>query len=224
MTAHVLLPVASGSEDMEVVIIADVLRRAGITVTLASISDSRQLTLARHIQISADALLSDVASSDYDMIVLPGGMPGSEALRDCQPLIERLQQQRDQDGWIAAICAAPAVVLQHHDLLGEAYATCYPTFQDQLYPEYCLPDEAVVVDEPHKVITSQAPGTAMRFALTLIDVLLGEQASIDVETPLCMLLEELEDEELEHDDHAHTDDCCSSDNHSCKSGDSCCSH
>ncbi|GGA71392.1 4-methyl-5(B-hydroxyethyl)-thiazole monophosphate biosynthesis protein [Neiella marina] len=197
MTQKVLLPVANGSEDMEVVIIADVLRRAGLDVVIASVTDSLQLTLARGIKMTADALLVDVVDHDYAMIVLPGGIPGSEALRDCPELITRLRQQRDRELWIAAICAAPAVVLQHHDLLGDAYVTCYPSFQPQLEPELCMAEEAVVVDEHNQIITSQAPGTAMRFALTLIDVLLGENAADEVEGPLCMLLEQLDDEELE---------------------------
>lgn len=200
MATNVLIPVANGSEDMEVVIIADVLRRAGIDVTIASVTDSLQLTLARGIQLTADALLNDVVNNDYDMIALPGGMPGAEALRDSPALIERLQLQQTQQNWLAAICAAPAVVLQHHDLVGGAYITCHPNFQAQLDSEYCMAEEAVVIDEHHMLVTSQGPGTAMRFALTLIDVLLGEEKSIEVETPLCMLLEELGDEELEDDE------------------------
>lgn len=200
MATTVLIPVANGSEDMEVVIVADVLRRAGIDVTLASITDSLQLTLARGIQLTADALLHDVVNNDYDMIALPGGIPGAEALRDCPVLIERLQLQQTQQNWLAAICAAPAVVLHHHDLVGGAYVTCHPHFQEQLYAEYCMAQEAVVIDEHHMLVTSQGPGTAMRFALTLIDVLLGEEKSIEVETPLCMLLEELEDEDFEDDE------------------------
>ncbi|MBD1388812.1 DJ-1/PfpI family protein [Neiella sp. HB171785] len=200
MTNKILLPVANGSEDMEVVIIADVLRRAGLEVVVTSVSGSLQLTLARGIQITADALLDDVINDDFALIALPGGIPGSEALRDCSALADRLRQQKQQGKWIGAICAAPAVVLQHHELIRDAYVTCHPNFQHLLSPELCMTEEAVVVDEHHQLVTSQGPGTAMRFALTLVDVILGEEAAIEVEQPLCMLLEQLEDEELDGED------------------------
>ena len=198
MPVNVLLPVANGSEDMEVAIISDVLRRAGINVTIAStVQESLNISLARGLNITADKQLQDLIDDTFDMIVIPGGMPGSENLGKCETLISMLQRHQDEEKWIAAICAAPAVVLHQHDLLRDAYVTCYPTYQDQLYPEYCMPDDAVVVDEHHRIITSQSPGTAMRFAITLVEELLGEDAAEQVELPLAMLLEELEDEILE---------------------------
>lgn len=189
MTQKVLLPVAHGSEDMEVAIIADVLRRAKLEVTLASVEDTVELVFAHGLKVDADALLSDVSEQEYDLIVLPGGIPGAEHLRDCDLLVEVLEKQKARQGWIAAICASPAVVLQHHGLLNGVYATCYPSFQDQLEDDLLMPEDAVVVDEHHKVITSQGPGTAMRFAISLVEELEGLVAANSVEDPLCMIEE-----------------------------------
>lgn len=197
MTQKILLPVANGSEDMEVAIIADVLRRAQMEVTLASVAESTLVTCANGLKINADALLSDVAEQAFDLIVLPGGIPGAEHLRDSELLIELLKKQQAKEGWIAAICASPAVVLNHHGLIDGAYATCYPSFQEMLAEEAVMPDDAVVIDEHHKLITSQAPGTAMRFALTLIEELQGMEAADAIEQPLCMIEEAYADEEHE---------------------------
>ncbi len=199
MSQKVLMAVAHGSEDMEVVITADILRRAGIELTLASVETELQLTFANGTQLVADALLSDVYQQQYDLIVLPGGLPGAEHLRDSTALTELLQQQKADERWIAAICASPAVVLQHHGLLDGTYVTCYPAFQDKLDEEYLMPEDAVVIDEHNLIITSQGPGTAMRFAICLVEVLQGEAAAEAVEEPLCMLIEYADEEE--EDEH-----------------------
>lgn len=211
MTQKILLPVAHGSEDMEVAIIADVLRRAELDVTLASVEDDIQLTFARGLKVDADTLLSDVADQEFDLIVLPGGLPGAEHLRDCDLLLELLEKQKAKQGWIAAICASPAVVLNYHSLIDGAYATCHPFFQDRLDEEAVMPDDAVVIDEHHKLITSQGPGTAMRFAITLVEELLGSDAADAVEQPLCMIPE------------AYDDECCEGDE-GCDKGEECCQH
>lgn len=211
MTHNVLMPVANGSEDMEVAIIADLLRRAQMNLTLASVEQSNLLTFANGLKVEADALLTDVATKEFDLIVLPGGIPGAEHLRDSELLIELLAKQKQRGGWIAAICASPAVVLNHHGLISEAYATCYPSFQEQLNPEYLMPEDAVVIDEHHKVITSQGPGTAMRFAIAIIEELAGLDAADAVEDPLCMIME------AEAEECSEGDECCGG-----KEG--CCNH
>lgn len=109
-----LVPVADGSEEMEAVIIVDVLRRAGVATTLASVEPGRlAVTCSRGVTLVADALLADAAAgAAYDAVVLPGGMPGAERLRDCAQLTAIVQDQHAAGRVTAAICAAPAVALQ----------------------------------------------------------------------------------------------------------------
>ena len=128
MAPRVLVPVADGSEDIETVTIVDVLRRAGAEVTLASV-DGAWVTCAHGTRLAADCLIAACAGQTWDAIALPGGMPGAEHLRDCAALTELLHAQDAAGRTLAAICASPAVVLQHHGLLGTRRATCYPGFE-----------------------------------------------------------------------------------------------
>ena len=108
----------------------------------------------------------------YDLIVLPGGMPGAEHLRDCQPLIAMLKEQREENRYYAAICASPAVVLEHHGLLEGKKATAYPGFSDRLNNQEAV-QQRVVVDG--RCVTSRGPGTAMEFSLMLVSLLFGQE-------------------------------------------------
>lgn len=182
---RVLLPIANDSEEIEAVTIADVLRRAGVEVCIASVhATSRTITASRGVRICADEDLNEqVLASDWDMLVLPGGMPGAQNLSEHKGLIERLRLQLEQGKWVAAICAAPAVVLGRHDLISQATATCYPGFQDQLKPKVArLSNDRVVVDG--NLITSQGPATAMAFALKLVKLLEGEERADKIATEL----------------------------------------
>jgi len=172
--ANALIVIAQGIEEMETVIIADILVRAGIDITLASVT-GRQIEGSRGVRIVADVDLNQVKDQSFDMIICPGGLPGAEHLRDSELLKSLLMQQDKQNKWIAAICASPALVLAHHGLLLKRRATCYPGSEEQL-PLYV--DEAVVIDG--HVITSQGPGTAMIFALKLVQVLVGEVQAKEV--------------------------------------------
>lgn len=163
MTQTILTAIADGTEELEAITIIDVLRRAGADVTVASVN-GLQVTTAHGVKLTADAKIADCIGREYDCIVLPGGMPGAEHLRDSKPLIELLIAQKKRGGWYAAICAAPVVVLAHHGLLGKK-ATCYPSFADGL-PDQSMAHQRVVVDG--RCITSQGPGTAMEFALELV--------------------------------------------------------
>lgn len=176
MSKKVLVPIANGSEEIEAVCIIDTLRRAGAEVTVASIG-ILQVTASRGVQIIADALLADCVGEIYDCIALPGGMPGAEYLRDSKPLIAKLKEQKAAGRLYAAICASPAVVLQHHGLLEGVRATCFPSFRNQLDPSYAS-DDRVVVDGP--CVTSQGPGTAIEFALKLTDLLFGADKAKEV--------------------------------------------
>jgi 4-methyl-5(b-hydroxyethyl)-thiazole monophosphate biosynthesis len=113
----------------------------------------------------------------YDCIALPGGMPGAEHLRDCPPLIEKLRQQKQAGCLYGAICASPAVVLQARGLLPKTRATCYPAMRGKLDPAYAS-DEPVVADG--QCVTSQGPGTAIAFALKLVELLFGATKAREV--------------------------------------------
>lgn len=170
MSKRVLITVADGVEDLECVTLIDVLRRADIEVLVASIEERRMITCARGTRLTADAMLVDVLAQDFDLIVLPGGMPGAQHLADFEPLAERVRKQAKAGELFAAICAAPALALQQYGVLRQRRMTCYPAFSDRL--NGCtFVDEAVVVDG--NCITSQGPGTAMAFALTLVEQLVG---------------------------------------------------
>ena len=172
MTQQVLIPIADGVEEIEAVCMIDTLRRANIDVTVASIKSTLNITASRGVKFSADALITDCRDQTFDMIALPGGMPGSTHLAQCDLLISMLRQQKNAGRWIAAICAAPAVVLQPNGLLEGIKATCYPALLDQLDSE-CACREGVVMDQ--KCVTGQGPGFACLFALKLVEVLAGLQ-------------------------------------------------
>ncbi|MGY0219961.1 DJ-1 family glyoxalase III [Endozoicomonadaceae bacterium StTr2] len=176
MPAEVLVPIADGSEEIEAVTVIDTLRRANCNVTVAACTEENRLSIeaSRGIRLIADCHISFCASQSFDLIALPGGMPGARHLRDCEPLISLLQKQQQAGRWYAAICAAPAVVLAHHALLDNVCATCYPDYLDQLETALPSPDTPVVVDPKNRVITAQGPASAMSFSFALIDALCGK--------------------------------------------------
>lgn len=171
MNRTALVPVADGSEDIETISIIDVLRRANVEVTVASVHEHQAITLSRRTRITADALLQECVDHDYDLIVLPGGMPGAQNLSECALLIDRLRKQREAGFWYAAICASPAVALAPHGLLDGLAATGHQGFRDDL-PDQSRVTERVVVDQ--NCITSQGPGSAIEFALELVARVCGE--------------------------------------------------
>ena len=182
MDKKVLVPLADGAEEIEAMTIIDVLRRAGANVTAAGIN-ALEVTAAHGVRLLADKLISDCADETYDMIVLPGGMPGSENLRNSKLLEDLLLNQRNEGRWYAAICAAPAVVLAPLGLLADHHATCYPGFTGQLR-DATVSDDRVVVDG--RCITSKGPGSAMEFAVTLVSILFGEAKADEIAAGLLM--------------------------------------
>ena len=181
MQKTALVPVADGTEELEAVAIIDVLRRAGAAVTVASVSGKRQITASRGVVIVADALIEDCATMDFDLVVLPGGIPGAEHLRDSVDLIGLLKRQRDKEGLYGAICASPAVVLEHHGLLEGRQATCHPGFVDHLSARDQI-ESRVVTDG--NCLTSRGPGTAVEFALELVERLYGRDKREEVAAPM----------------------------------------
>ncbi|SDG53479.1 4-methyl-5(b-hydroxyethyl)-thiazole monophosphate biosynthesis [Pseudomonas benzenivorans] len=171
MPTRALITVADGVEDLECVTLIDVLRRAEIEVVVASIEGRRMVTCARGTRLTADTMLVDVLAQEFDLIVLPGGMPGAQRLAEHEPLAERVREQARAGKCFAAICAAPAVALQQFGVLKQRRMTCYPAFSDRL-SGCTFVDQPVVVDG--NCITSQGPGTALEFALTLVEHLRGK--------------------------------------------------
>src|SRR5690554_548317 len=152
----VLLAVADGSEEIELITLVDVLRRAEVDVTMVSVMTQRQITGAHNIQMRADALMADVLEEEYDAIVLPGGMPGATHLSDCTALITMLKEQHSRGELVAAICASPAVVLARHGMLEGRRAVAYPGFEEGLQEGGAtLVVENVVHDG--NIITSRGP-------------------------------------------------------------------
>ncbi len=182
-TKTALVPIADGSEDIESVCIIDVLRRAGVEVTVASVMPAERLeiTAARRTRIVADAHIEDCKASSFDLIALPGGLTGAENLRDSHTLITMLKEQKESGRWFAAICASPAVVFAEHGLEQDIATTAHPGFTDKL-----TRFENARTVEDKNCITSQGPGTALEFALTLVEKLLGADKRDEVGKPMVL--------------------------------------
>ncbi|GLJ38673.1 hypothetical protein SUGI_0788320 [Cryptomeria japonica] len=176
-TPVVLVPIANGSEEMEAVIIIDVLRRANIHVVVASVEETLEIVASRKVKIVADKLIEEAATSAYDLIVLPGGMPGAERLSNTQSLTKLLREQAESKKAYGAICASPAVVLEAHGLLKEKKATAHPAFSQKLADQSAA-DTRVVIDG--NLITSRGPGTAMEFALAIVEKIFGQEKAISI--------------------------------------------
>ena len=181
LAPQVLVPLAQGCEELEAITIIDLLRRAGIEVTSAGL-DAGSVTASHGVTLIPDTDLESALKSNYDMVVLPGGLPGADHLDKDERIRSILKKMADNDKYIAAICAAPRVLASAGVLAGKT-ATSYPGFLDGLgLSDITLSDEAVVRDG--KVITSRGPGTAMDFALELIEVLSGKEKRNEVEKAL----------------------------------------
>lgn len=180
MTAkRVLVPLAQGFEELEAVTIVDILRRAGIEVTVASL-EGGAVTGSHGIRVHADAALEDVAGREFDAIALPGGMPGADHLKRDPRVAAIVRRLHGSGRPVAAICAAP-MVLAAAGVLDGRRATSYPGFLKDVAGTTVV-DEAVVTDRG--VITSRGPGTALDFALALVAELAGPAARQSVESRL----------------------------------------
>ncbi len=179
--ATVLVPLAQGCEELEAVTAIDLLRRAGIEVVTASLDD-QPVRASRGVTLIADTTLDEVLDGEFDMIVLPGGSVGADHL-DSDPRIGELLARMAKSGkFTAAICAAPKV-LANTGLLQGRKATSYPGVLDKMgLSDVTLSGEAVVSDG--RIITSRGPGTAMDFALALIETLSGKEKRDEVEAAL----------------------------------------
>lgn len=179
--ASVLVPLAPGCEELEAVTIIDLLRRARIEVVTAGLQPG-PVQASRGTVLVPDVTLDAAFQRDFDMLVLPGGQPGARNLEQDPRIAALLRRMVQQHKYTAAICAAPKV-LAEAGLLDGKRATAFPGAIDPArYPRIRLEAQPVVTDG--NVVTSRGPGTAMDFALTLIELLVGADTRNQVETAL----------------------------------------
>ena len=175
--SKVLVPLAPGFEEIEAITVVDILRRAGINVVVAG-TQPGPIEASRRTKHVPDCTLEDVRLSEFDMIVLPGGQPGSTNLRNDPHIREFIQTLNAGNRHIAAICAAPTV-LAAYGILKNRSVTCHPSVRAEVGPAAKrMSDERVVVDGT--VITSQSAGTAMEFAFKLVEILCGSDKAAEV--------------------------------------------
>lgn len=187
MSASALICLAPGTEETEAVTTIDLLVRGGVAVTTASVATDGDLviTCSRGVKLLADAPLVAVADNPYDVIVLPGGLAGAECFRDSPLLVETVRQFHLSGRIVAAICAAAGTVLVPHEIFPIANMTGFPGLKDRI-PEEQWQEKRVVWDPRVNLLTSQGPGTAIDFALKIIDLLQGPEKAREVASQLVL--------------------------------------
>ena len=193
-TQTALIPVAQGNEDIEVIALIDVLRRGGLQVVVASLDDQEVVTLMKGTRLVVDAAFQSVIDQPWDVIAVPGGIPGAMNLAESSPLRERLQRQHLSGGVVAGICLAPALVLKPAGVL-EAMETvtgnplAIRTPQQSWPADHFIrllgsnfdPKARVISDQKQRIVLSQTPGTAIEFAIAIVRMLCGEDAAVAIE-------------------------------------------
>jgi len=179
--SHALVPLAQGCEELEAITITDLLVRGGVKVTTCGL-DARPVKASRGATLIPDTRIEEIADETFDIIVLPGGLPGADNLRDNAQLQQLIKRQAEADRYLAAICAAPKALAKAGVLEGKT-ATGYPGVLEILNDaSITVSDKAIEIDG--KVITSRGPGTAMDFALTLIELLESKEKRDEVNQQL----------------------------------------
>ncbi len=175
----VLVPFAQGFEEIEALTLVDVLRRSGVEVVMAAL-DSDVIEGAHGVKVHSDVLLKEVVKDDFDAVVLPGGLPGSEYLAKSEMLKGILKRHDDNKKLLGAICAAPWA-LGEAGVLKSSY-TCYPSFEKVIMKNGYISKDDIVIDE--NIITSRGPATAMKFALAIVKALCGDEKYHEVKSGL----------------------------------------
>ncbi|KAM0825035.1 hypothetical protein ACQ4PT_069825 [Festuca glaucescens] len=183
----VLVPIVAGTEPVEASVPIDILRRAGADVTVASAGDALLVEIVYGVKIIADALVADCAAASYDLIVLPGGVPGAANLGGCAALEGIVRRHAEKGGLYAAICAAPPLALAPWGLLDGHKATAHPLFVEYFPPEVTAVDANVVVDG--NAVTSRGPATSTEFALALVERLYGKEKVEQIAKPMLVRYE-----------------------------------
>ncbi len=179
--AKVLVPIADGVEEIEAVTIIDVLRRAGVEVVCAELT-GKPVTASRKVKLIPDTSLEEVKGEIFDMVVQPGGGDGVENLKGDARVEAVLRSMSERQKWVTAICAAPTL-LTAYGLLEGKKATSHPSRRGQTALGKVNYQEQRVVQDGH-IITSRGPGTAMEFALKLVEVLCGREKVTELKEAL----------------------------------------
>jgi 4-methyl-5(b-hydroxyethyl)-thiazole monophosphate biosynthesis len=179
----VYLFLADGFEEIEALTVVDVLRRAGVPLRTVSIMKDLTVTGCHDVAALADELFEDVDYVQCEMMILPGGGPGTQRLLVHEGLKTALSEFAAADKWIAAICAAP-MVLARHGLLKGKNATIYDGMKEELTGAANYIKKDVVQDG--KIITSRGPGTAMTFAFALAETLAGKETAAGVRSDMLL--------------------------------------
>ena len=181
--ANVLIPLAQGCEELEAVTIIDLMRRAEFNVVTVGLeAETTPIKASRGTKLLPDTTLDAALNQDFDMIVLPGGLPGADNLNNDPRIVDLVKRMAAANKYTCAICAAPRV-LARAGILDGKNATSYPGTLDKMeISSMNYTGEAVTIDG--KIITGRGPGAAMDFALTLINALGGEKLRNSVEGPL----------------------------------------
>ena len=172
---------ADGCEEIEALTSVDLLRRAEIDVETVSIMGTNTIEGAHKIKFKADRLFIETDFSDGDVFMLPGGMPGTTNLATYSPLIQLLKEKNNEGKHLAAICAAPAVILGMNEFLKGKKAVCYPGMEEKLLGAE-VSYEPVVTDG--NITTSRGMGTSIAYSLELIRLLKGEEAAADLKSAI----------------------------------------
>jgi 4-methyl-5(b-hydroxyethyl)-thiazole monophosphate biosynthesis len=173
--AKIIIAIANGFEEIEAVTVIDVCRRAQIEVTIAGV-EGMSIEGAHGITMQADCLIEDIDAKQYDMMVLPGGLPNADTLATNEVVQQLLATMKEEHKYIGAICAAP-LALHNANVLSKNY-TCYPSFEKRIRVNGYNENKDVVIDG--KVVTSRGPATAMHFALELVKLLKGQHTFEEV--------------------------------------------
>ena len=172
---NILIPLADGFEEIEAVTIIDILRRAGAEVCVAALV-KRNVEGSHGLKVVADTVLAEVLTQNWDMIVLPGGVPGAPALMEDERIITLLKNQAAANKTSAAICAAPAV-LEKAGLTSNKQVTSHPAWADRMTTAIHTGERVQVAD---LLVTGQAAGSAMEFAFKLVETLFGAEKVAEV--------------------------------------------
>ena len=174
MEPKIALFIADGTEETEAIGTLDLLRRAGIETDLISIKDDPTVVTSHKLTVTADKVFSDINEDDYDMLILPGGLKGTQNFKECGPLLDLIRNFASKGKGLAAICAAPSVFSSLGILTG-LDATSNPGFQEVIASDGAIlhKDDKVVVSG--NIITSQAMGTTVPFALEIIAMYKGRE-------------------------------------------------
>jgi protein deglycase len=173
MAKKAVILLATGFEEIEAISVIDILRRAGIEIIIAGV-DGTSVTGSHGITVSADKKLSDI-EPDFDAVILPGGMPGALHLHNSVEVNDFIKTAHSKGALIAAICAAPAVVLAPLGILDNKIATCYPGDQVDFGKTTRYKNKTVIVDG--NIITSQGVGTAIEFGLAIVEKIIGKETA-----------------------------------------------